>query len=318
MAIVQGTTKAVTSGGGATRKRIIYQSEALFANGNNINRVQSINYSFTVPRTDVNQYGQLGQIERIITEVPTVSMDFTYHLNGTVNETILLGSGANGSQGGFMKQLNDPSTNKYSQNFTVNLASEGTDYNNSVNHAKTQAMVIPEGHITSYAFNGAVGDVPSATVNLESTKMMVDSNTANSTAVAPENSTNPVVLRPGNVSFFALPAKDNASGISSNDPSSISSQVLPTMGFGNIHVQSFAVSVDIPRESIQRMGDRFEYARVITFPIQATMSIEAIVSSQTASKLEDIVGTDATTGDDPGQHIDIYCNRTGTSGVKRY
>ncbi len=45
-----------------TRKRVIYQSEALFSGNSHIARVQSINYGFTVPRTDVNQYGQLGQI----------------------------------------------------------------------------------------------------------------------------------------------------------------------------------------------------------------------------------------------------------------
>ena len=91
MAIINADTLA----GSGSRKRVIYQSEALFANktGTNtteahlIDRVQSINYSFTVPRTDVNQYGTLGQIERIITEVPTVNLDFTYHLNGTNNES---------------------------------------------------------------------------------------------------------------------------------------------------------------------------------------------------------------------------------------
>ena len=67
---------------GSTRRRIIYQSEALFAGSSTtpvyLQRVQSANYSFTVPRVDVNQYGQLGQLERIITEVPTVSLDFSY------------------------------------------------------------------------------------------------------------------------------------------------------------------------------------------------------------------------------------------------
>ena len=48
------------------RSRVIYQSESLHAGGGgqqlDIQRVQNINYGFTVPRTDVNQYGQLGQI----------------------------------------------------------------------------------------------------------------------------------------------------------------------------------------------------------------------------------------------------------------
>ena len=75
----------------ATRKRIIYQSEALFAGSStapvNIQRVQSANYAFTVPRVDVNQYGQLGQIERLIVEVPTVSLDFSYSLDNIFKKT---------------------------------------------------------------------------------------------------------------------------------------------------------------------------------------------------------------------------------------
>ncbi len=112
-----------------TRKRVIYQSEALYSGSDNIQRVQSVNYSFSVPRTDVNQYGQLGQIERIITEVPTVNLDFTYHLNGTTNETILLGGGASASSGGFMKDLNNPTAipNKYEQEFSIGLSKEGID-----------------------------------------------------------------------------------------------------------------------------------------------------------------------------------------------
>ena len=99
----------------ATRKRIIYQSEALFAGSSaapvNIQRVQSANYAFTVPRVDVNQYGQLGQIERLIVEVPTVSLDFTYSLAGTVNEKQLFGTTSANSSGthGIMKNINDTS-----------------------------------------------------------------------------------------------------------------------------------------------------------------------------------------------------------------
>ena len=72
MAIKEAQTHATNNA--SLRKRVIYQSEALFAGGSYLQRIQSINYSFTVPRTDVNQYGQLGQIERVITEVPTVSL----------------------------------------------------------------------------------------------------------------------------------------------------------------------------------------------------------------------------------------------------
>lgn len=301
MAILAAETKKDKNAQGF-RKRVIYQSEALFAGTQNIQRVQSVNYSFTVPRTDVNQYGQLGQIERVITEVPTVSMDFTYHLAGATNEARLLGNGASGSNFGFMKDLNNTSSSYYQQDFKVGLANEGVDYNNTAAHSG-KGIIVPNGFITSYSWTGAVGDVPSSTVNLESTEMKVDTV---STPVAPETSNNPVVLRPGNVTFRSAAATTTGLSDNIND--------LPVMGFDGIHVQSFTVSVDIPRESIQRMGDRYEFARVITFPIQATMSIEAIVSEQAASNLSDIVGDQSTQAPDPGFDIDIHCNKA-TEGV---
>ena len=184
----------------------------------------------------------------------------------------------------------------------MGLANEGVDYNNTAAHSN-KGIIVPNGFITSYSWTGAVGDVPSSTVNLESTEMKVDTV---STPVAPETSNNPVVLRLGNVTFRS--AASTTTGLSDNIND------LPVMGFDGIHVQSFTVSVDIPRESIQRMGDRYEFARVITFPIQATMSIEAIVSEQAASNLSDIVGDQTTQAPDPGFDIDIHCNKA-TEGV---
>ena len=100
------------------RNRIIYQSEAIYAGpapatglhygtltpgiGGNSNvpdestslvkqlqRIQTANYSFNVERTDVNQYGQLAAIDRVILNSPTVSLDFSYLLGNLSNENIL-------------------------------------------------------------------------------------------------------------------------------------------------------------------------------------------------------------------------------------
>jgi hypothetical protein len=290
------------------RKRVIYQSEALFAGkagvattvDHNISRVQSINYSFSVPRTDVNQYGTLGQIERIITEVPTVNLDFTYHMNGVVNETRLLGLGAAGLSNGFLADINNPESNYYEMDFKVGLCPEGTDYNSGTGHSDN-SIVIPKGFLSSYSWTGAVGDVPSATVNAESTEMKV---APFGVSVPTFNLDVPVVLRPGNVQFNHKPVGSNPN---MNDYN------LPVLGFDVLHVQSFTVSIDIPRESISRLGDKFEFARVITFPMQATMSLEAIISTQAASNLEDIVGASGATSPDPGYNIDIACKRPVTT-----
>ena len=90
----------------ASRNRVIYQSQALYAgpdkdaNGAYITetasdapkalqRLQSCNYSFDITRQDVNQFGELASIDRVILDAPTVSMDFNYFLGSWANENIL-------------------------------------------------------------------------------------------------------------------------------------------------------------------------------------------------------------------------------------
>ena len=93
------------------RNRVIYQSEAVYVTQSGYNedltatsgfqgagvnigavaatardavmdlhRVQSANYSFNITRQDVNQFGELAAIDRIITDTPTVSFDTSYIL----------------------------------------------------------------------------------------------------------------------------------------------------------------------------------------------------------------------------------------------
>jgi len=102
------------------RNRVIYQSEAVYVTqsgyaedltatsgyeGEGVNfgtanadardavidlhRVQSANYSFTISRQDVNQFGELAAIDRIITDTPTVSFDTSYILANFDNENKL-------------------------------------------------------------------------------------------------------------------------------------------------------------------------------------------------------------------------------------
>ena len=71
------------------RNRVIYQSEALFAaptglialnrDDHNLRRVQSCNYNFAIQRQDINQYGELAAIDRLIIQEPTVAVDMTYY-----------------------------------------------------------------------------------------------------------------------------------------------------------------------------------------------------------------------------------------------
>ena len=81
------------------RNRVIYQSEALFVSENassaaaakheQVERVQSANFSYTINRQDVNQFGNLARIDSLVLDPPTVSVDFSYYLTDGFNERAL-------------------------------------------------------------------------------------------------------------------------------------------------------------------------------------------------------------------------------------
>ena len=54
-----------------------------------LHRVQSANYSFSINRQDVNQFGQLSRIDSVAIDPPTVSLDFSYYLRNGLNEKLL-------------------------------------------------------------------------------------------------------------------------------------------------------------------------------------------------------------------------------------
>ena len=129
----------------ATRNRVIYQSEAVYCSQDvvfsgvqtgyrdnaDLDRVQSANYSFNISRTDVNQFGQLGAIDRIITESPSVSFDTSYLLASMANEARLgfyvTPSGAQGPFRSCITNLTDSTNNAYLRNFYILNAKEGKD-----------------------------------------------------------------------------------------------------------------------------------------------------------------------------------------------
>ena len=320
------------------RNRVFYQSESVFAgpagatgvhvdllqgslnlaeenNGiKRLQRIQSANYSFTVDRTDVNQFGELAAIDRIILTSPTVSMDFSYILANVANESIL-GFKVDGSTSAITNIIDKT---KDERNYFIKTSAAGVDnIGSEVSLGKggtaTDGVIgIGNGFITSYTAEGAVGDFPTASVSVEGLNMTFDTNTSGNiipginpvdgskvgwlTYVLPtgmdghlatknhsSNSTDlTTALRPGDVSFNLYTA-----GASTTE--------VNFAGMGSIddaNVQSFSVSFDMTRTPIEKLGSRFAFSREIDFPINVTFTIDAVMGDLTTGNLSDIVDSD--------------------------
>jgi len=76
----------VNSGNATASASLAQMTSGLVPNIANLDRIQSINYNFNISRKDVNQFGNLAAIDRVIIDQPTVSLDFSYLQNSFNNE----------------------------------------------------------------------------------------------------------------------------------------------------------------------------------------------------------------------------------------
>src|SRR3954462_10177509 len=169
------------------KNRVIYQTEALYAGPSpatgaqydatnerfkvkQINRVQSVNYGYTVARRDVNQYAELAAIDRIVVESPTVNLDFTYLNSSFLNESFL-GFYVNSGQGQLSCITNILNKTEDERNYYIKTSPEGVDSVGDTNTGVTTAaefvIGIGNGFISNFTAEASVGDFPRTTIQVE-------------------------------------------------------------------------------------------------------------------------------------------------------
>ena len=314
------------------RNRIIYQSEAVYAgpspatgyhygtytpgiggstnvpNANTnlvqqLQRIQTASYSFTVDRTDVNQFGQLAAIDRVILTNPTVSLDFSYINSNLSNEYDLgftIASGNNDSTvsaiSGFLNKTSDE------RNYFIRTTPEGADAVGFTDGSATNNGVIGIGNafLTSYSTEGSVGNFPTSTINVEGLNMNFQNGISGNyvPAVNPENGS-------ALTNYYQLgQAVQNVgigsgSAISALRPGDITLSLSNTLASGvdvnTMNIQSYTLSFDLGRTPIQRLGNKFAFTREIDFPLTVSLSVDAQVTSMNAGNLANLVVDDSAT-----------------------
>ena len=347
----------------ATRNRVIYQSEAVYASQDvefsgeqtgyrdniDLDRVQSANYSFNISRTDVNQFGQLGAIDRIITESPTVSFDSSYLLANMGNEYKLgfyvTPKGDVGPLKSCVTNLIDSTNNAYQKNFYILNAKEGKDADQTDKVPTTatsgnfESLIgIGNAGLTSYSVEASVGGFPTVSFSAEGLNMnfqnfedagvgaglAINAAGPNASLKRPWYITgknpaiNPIdgkryetkvalpcpsgsvsdasaglvsVLRPGDLKLFLSKQTSDDVGTAATS-TSMSKPDYAGADIVDAHIQSFNLGFDLSRSSIEQLGTKFAYARLIDFPVTVSMGVEAVVSDLTTGSLAEVIDCD--------------------------
>lgn len=151
-----------------------------------LDRIQGINYNLTINRQDINEFGILSRIDSIVTEPPTVGLDFSYYVTDGYNER-LLGFNVTG--------VTDPNVSNGAQaisglladlqgnNYYILTVDEGEDVVGGTLAATSSIIGVGNGFITEYSFDASVGSLPTASIKVEAANIKTDANDAPITIV---------------------------------------------------------------------------------------------------------------------------------------
>ena len=321
----------------ANRNRVIYQSEGLYvsknaanttaANHEQLERVQSANYSYTINRQDVNQYGELARLDSLVLDPPTVNVDFSYLLTDSYNERVLgffvQQSGTADSLVGIPAQAANAEGNFASGhmvatsgvNVFIVTSPDGIDLNKDPSEALDASdtiIGIGNCYISDYSVDLSVGALPTASVTMEGANM--NSNTSGTNFASPAfNQENGNALPAAHGMIVALPnpsqtpggAPANSSNAVVNalrpgditiDFSSVSGETMAQLnGAGANHVQSVSLSLPLSRTPIQKLGSKFPFARSVDFPVNVSLSASAILNDTEHNNLANVLESGAQT-----------------------
>jgi hypothetical protein len=288
-----------------SRNRVIYQSESIYVSDDifstsNLNhceliRIQSSNYGFTMNKTDVNQYGLSSRIDSIL-DLPTVNFDFSYYLSDGQNEKAL-GFNVEESFQFSKKHIEDNNGfNLYILTSDEGLDSVDLDYGDDIS-----IMGIGNVFITNYSVDLSVGSLPTVNVSCEGSNIncintvVSGEGTWGTDIYADVPSINMENARPysedGYRATLCPPYNTGQGGPTALKPRDITltfegldgvisgESISKTSGNGSFHLQSANLSIPMPREELRRLGTKGVYARVVEYPIRATLSVNAILSN---------------------------------------
>ena len=311
------------------RNRVIYQSEGLYVSKNasltgsadheQLNRVQSANYNFSINRQDVNQFGDLARIDSLVLDAPTVSLDFSYYLTDGFNERSLgffvqttgngmMISGA-GTAGGEANFASGHLLGSSGQNFYIVTSPDGQDLNSTGDGTKLIATDTTIGvgncYLSDYSVDLSVGSLPTVSITVEGANMN------SSTTAASGQIPSPAINQESGTKYdhkVVLPNATEDGGITGLKGDPAITALRPgdvTLSLGDIdgvslvkldgsdgaHIQSASISLPLSRTPIDRLGSRFPFAREVDFPVIATMNISAIVATTQSANLADLLNS---------------------------
>lgn len=317
-----------------SKNRVIYQSELLYAGptgarpctgalssasvyGNILSatsganliaelyRIQNVSHNWQKNLTDVNQFGELAAIDRVSIEPPTVSLNYSWLQNNLINESLVgltvsnIGQAQVSCVSGILNATTD------SKNYFLKIVGEGSD---AIDYNPATYDVVSFGncYLSSYTAQGQVGSFPTVDVAITALNAQAQTVThaagAVTPAVFPSDGTSVVgfgYILPTGLTSYGNASLTQNNGISVLRPGDITLSLGLGAGDGfaqesDLKIQSYNITFSLNQEDLSKLGTKYAYAKLPRFPVQATMTVNAILGEIQTGSLVEIVNNNTT------------------------
>lgn len=289
---------------GALQAGAIYGSTGTQINQSFISqlfRVQKCDNGWDKKLKILNQFGELAQIDLVPIDPPDVTLSFSFVQANLVNENLM---------GLFVNKPGDPNqvsclsgilaTTTNAKNYFIKTVAEGSD-GDDTNPADYDVISFGNTFIASYTAQGRVLDFPTVDISLVALNTQAQhvwqagTGFAITPAINPASGTNITgwaYILPTGVTSFANAGLTNITGLSVLRPGDIQFGLGLSAGDGfssptDMKIQSYNISFNLALENLAQLGSKFYYAKLPKFPVEATLSINALAGDfQTGSLVE--------------------------------
>lgn len=272
----------------ATNTRSYFPSQALFAKKSNsadaytfVHGVQSASDSASLPKQDINEFGQLNVFERI-EDTPEISVDVERVLDGNVPLYLLASKGS--TLASLTGRQNSESV------LALGIYSDTNDYVGQGSSDPIKVVEYSGVQVNSLTYSFSTDGPFTESINFVGNYMeWTDDGTAKY-GTLPADPTSAGTDEPlaytnclGGVQFKESLVFDSGETYQTLLPTQIDGVTaggfnpLVSGGCPQVNVQSIEVSVDLSRERIPSLGCRGDYAKLAQFPTDVTVNIEVLM-----------------------------------------
>jgi len=222
-----------------------YPSQAVLVGADELTLIQSASVDFNISRQDVFEFGTVFAVDTVQVQPPTVNLNFSYAIaSGTANNT-------NHTK----MDLDDLTT----------LLSDMAGKTYTVSGAGN--LVLQSGLVSSYAINASVGNVPTATVQVQGISATY---TPGSIVNATRNATNITAATPQNMTLVASNGGSN----------------------GAVSARSFTATLDVPKQYIYQLGSLTPVGVITNGAAKVTVESEFLMQgSSSLNRFDRDIGT---------------------------